>query len=186
MHNHSPTPNCKLIYSDRKCIRSCCGGGWGEKWEEGMTKGYAKKLGGGDKYVHYIDCVVGVWDIYFCTHQNLPNCIFFFFFFCHSTGLWEISSPSGDWTWALAMKELSPNHWIITEFLKVYTLNMCCFFYVNNTLKRCWKKRSECQNMEDFESQNEGRGWPWSDGQHWAVSDRTWSWGVNPWGQGQK
>ena len=24
--------------------------------------------------------------------------------------LWDISSPSGDWTWALAMKELSPNH----------------------------------------------------------------------------
>lgn len=39
------------------------------------------------------------------TYQTVP-----FYFFCHAAGLWDISSPSGDWTWALAMKELSPNH----------------------------------------------------------------------------
>lgn len=70
-----------------------------------------QKLGGGDKYVHYIDYVVGVWDMYFCTHQNLTNCTFFFLAMLGIwLGLWNVSSSSRDWTWALAMKELSPNH----------------------------------------------------------------------------
>ena len=159
MHNHSPTPNCKLIYSDRKCIRSCCGGDWGRSGKKGWQKNM-QKLGGGDKYIHYIDCVVGVWDMYFCTHKNLPNCTFLFF--CHAAGLWDISSPSGDWTWALAMKELSPNHWIIRKFPKVYTLNMCCFFYVNNTLKRCWKKKVW------------GEGWVSEHGGLWKPEWGTW------------
>ena len=123
------------MYQGLLCVGD--GGRSGKKgWQKDM-----QKFGGGDKHVHCIDCVVGVWDIYFCTHQNLTNCTFFFFFFFgHATGLWNVSSPSGDWTWALAMKELSPNHWIIREFPKVYTLDMCCFFYVTNTLERCWKK----------------------------------------------
>lgn len=163
MHNHvPPTPNCKLIYSDRKCIRSCCCvGDGGRSGKKGWLKDM-QKLGGGDKYVCHIDCVVGAWIhifVHIKTYQTVP-----FGFFCHATGSWDISSPIWGLTWALAMKELSPNHWIIREFSKVYTLNMCCFFYVTNTLKRYWKKRSggkaECQNMEDFESQNEGRGWP--------------------------
>ena len=55
--------------------------------------------------------VLLVYGIYIFVHiKTYQTVSFFFFFFCHSTGLWDISSPSGDWTWALAMKELSPNH----------------------------------------------------------------------------
>ena len=36
---------------------------------------------------------------------------FFFFFYTMSYSLWDLSSPSRDWTWAMAEKVLHLNHW---------------------------------------------------------------------------
>ena len=43
-------------------------------------------------------------------------CLFVIFFFLPCS-LWDISSPSRDWTWATAVKLLSPNCWNAREFL---------------------------------------------------------------------
>ena len=45
MRNHSPTPNCKLIYSDRKCIRGCCVWGMGGEVGRRDDKRTCKNLG---------------------------------------------------------------------------------------------------------------------------------------------
>lgn len=51
------------------------------------------------------------------------------------------------------------------------TLNICSLFYVNNISGKLldislgWVEAG-CQNVEDFESQTEGRGWPWGYGKH--------------------
>ena len=31
-------------------------------------------------------------------------------------GLWDLSTLTRDWTWALAVKMLSPNHWTARKF----------------------------------------------------------------------
>ena len=115
-----------------------CVGDGGRSGKKGWKKDM-QKFGGGDKHVHCIDCVVGVWDIYFCTHQNLTNCTFFFFFLAMplACGMLVphlgIGPGLGQWkSWVLTT-ESSGNS-------QVYTLDMCCFFYVTNTLERCWKK----------------------------------------------
>ena len=42
--------------------------------------------------------------------------IFFFSFLAMLHGLWDLSSPARDHTWALAVKAPGPNHWTAREF----------------------------------------------------------------------
>ena len=43
----------------------------------------------------------------------------YFFFFAMLRGLWDLSLPTRDWTWATAVKALSPNHLTPREFTKI-------------------------------------------------------------------
>ena len=55
------------------------------------------------------------WLIIFSETQILlkswDDPIFFFFFFTVLPSLRNLSSPTRDWTWAMAVKMPSPNHW---------------------------------------------------------------------------
>ena len=54
---------------------------------------------------------------------------FIFFFFSHflaaPRGLWDFSYPTRNWTWAMVVKEQSPNHWT--------TMDFPIFFFFNGT-----------------------------------------------------
>ena len=50
------------------------------------------------------------------THGIYIYIYIFFFFLVVPHGLWDLSSPARDWTWATAVKALSPNHWTTREF----------------------------------------------------------------------
>ena len=47
----------------------------------------------------------------------------FFFFFATSLNLRDLSSPSWDWTQAMAVKVLSRNHWTVREFPLISSFN---------------------------------------------------------------
>ena len=55
--------------------------------------------------------------IYVYIYIYLKNAIFFSFlsFLAMLRGLWDLSSLTGDRTWALAVKAQSPNHWTARE-----------------------------------------------------------------------
>ena len=53
--------------------------------------------------------------------SSWPVCIsvefFCFIFSAMPCGLWDLSSPTRDWTWAPAVKAWSPNHWTARDYL---------------------------------------------------------------------
>ena len=60
--------------------------------------------------------------LFFCYSWNVENwrCKLFFLALWH--GLLGCSYPTGNWTWALGVNVLSPNHWTTSEFLKMQTV----------------------------------------------------------------
>ena len=50
----------------------------------------------------------------------IPWCLtFFLIFLAMPHSLWDLSFTTRDWTWALALKVQSPNHWTSREFLTI-------------------------------------------------------------------
>ena len=45
--------------------------------------------------------------------------LFIYFFFCHATWLWDISSPTWDRTQVHGSESESPNHWTTREFPEI-------------------------------------------------------------------
>ena len=54
--------------------------------------------------------------------------LFFVFFLATPCSLWDLSSPTRDWTQAMEVKVPSPNHWTVREF--PHTLD-CYVFLIN-------------------------------------------------------
>ena len=61
--------------------------------------------------------------------------------FGHTMQLVDLCSPTSDWTWALAEKALSPNHWTTKGFSKIHLNTWCraCIFpldlkFLNNII----------------------------------------------------
>ena len=44
------------------------------------------------------------------------------FFLALPYGLWDLSSSTRDWTWPLAVKVQSSNHWVTREFLRYFSI----------------------------------------------------------------
>ena len=57
-----------------------------------------------------------VLSLYSSIRADLAVLLDLLFFGC-PTGLYEFSSPTGAWTWAMAVEVPTPNHWTSREFL---------------------------------------------------------------------
>ena len=59
--------------------------------------------------------------------------VFYFILFLAALhGLQDLSSPTRDWTWALAVKVPSPNHWTAREFPQFYFQSFCSVIWINS------------------------------------------------------
>ena len=61
--------------------------------------------------------------------------ILFYSFLASPHDLWDLSSPTRDWTHATAVKVPSPNHWTTREFLVSHFVNLFTF---SDTYWYCW------------------------------------------------
>ena len=113
-------------------------------------------------------------------HQGSPQDDFFIsrifnfniaeslFFLAVPWGLWGLSSPTRDWTLALAVKVLSPNHWTSREFpcwvpFAMYP-RITAWTFQGATLpitwvKKIWSMRWECDNHYRLFLRSLGRKW---------------------------
>ena len=82
---------------------------------------------------------------------------FFFFLLVTPCGLQNLNSPTPDWTPALAVKELKPNHWTPREFL--------VFFLEGATWLTCWRQTisepGQRQNPGGVCGSDPGERWEW-------------------------
>ena len=62
-----------------------------------------------------------IFHMWCLSYLEIRNLIFFFF--ATLQGLWDLSSPTRDRTWTLALKAAHLNHWTTRESLEISNLN---------------------------------------------------------------
>ena len=67
-----------------------------------------------------VQCVLQRFSSFLSIHFLIYVCWIFFFFLSSTARLWVLSSLTRDGTRALAVKALSPNHWIAREFRNLF------------------------------------------------------------------
>ena len=99
-----------------------------------------KLLGVMDTFSVLIVEMVSWRYIYICTHTHihalLKLCtLFYLFIWLHLVAYGDLSSRTRDWTWATAVKALSPNHWTAREFPQTVYLKYVQFIVNNTSIK---------------------------------------------------
>ena len=73
---------------------------------------------------------------------------FFFWFLVVSHVSWDLSSPTRDWNWLLAVKAPSPNHWTSREFPKAQVLfHWKSWMARVSVLGQKWSSDSSCVTL---------------------------------------
>ena len=95
----------------------------------------------------------------FCTLAFLLTLLYYFicFFFSllRTTGLYDFSSQTGDWTWAMAVKVPSANHWTSREFLPhqffdwAYLFPLYLHFLSTSLIYILWSYLKETELLEE-------------------------------------
>ena len=66
-----------------------------------------------------------------------------FIFFLSLHGLWDLSSPTRNWTWSMAVKVHSPNHWTTKDSLHPFSFFLFCLLSWSQWMtQKKWKSAS--------------------------------------------